>query len=305
LADNAGSGIWLELSLRASNDAVDAITEVFRAHGVGGVAVEPVILPGADEGFEVDCDESRIVAFIRGDQESEGRARHIEEAIWHLQAFDLAPISRLERRHVDEEDWANAWKEHFHPLRIGKHFVVKPTWRDFDSRPDDVVIELDSGMAFGTGLHPTTRMVIEEMEGCVTPGQQILDMGTGSGILAVAAAKLGASQVIAIDADPVACQIAAENAVLNGVDGIVKVATGAEPPFNGRFDVILANIVAAVIAGMASDLARLMDAHSFLIVSGIIEQRVSLVAEALGASGLKVVRTRMSGDWICQVVKLA
>jgi len=302
LAHSEATNQWVELSVYASVEAVDAIAEVFRAHGVAGIAVEPAIQPAADEGSRESNVGPRILAYLPVTNQVEAREREIEQALWHLTAFDLAPVSEVSKRLLAEEDWANAWKEHFHPLRIGRNMVIKPSWREVQRSPADVVIELDPGMAFGTGLHPTTRMVLEAMESFTPLGSRVLDLGTGSGILAVAAAKLGAAHVLAADVDPLACAIASENARLNHVEDVVRVAPGSAEVAQGTYDLILANIIASVIADLAPEFRRLMGPKSRLIASGIVEERAHLVEAAFQAAGLVVVETRRSDDWLCQVV---
>lgn len=305
MADSSGRS-WLQLSVDASNDAVDAISEALRSHGVNGVAVEPHIVPGDDDGYRATSEASTVSAFIYKGEDSEAQVRAIEEALWHLQAFDLAPISEIQVREVHEEDWANAWKEHFHPLRIGKHVVIKPSWRELDPAPDDIVIQLDPGMAFGTGLHPTTRMVLETMESSLNcEGARVFDVGTGSGILSVAAAKMGADRVLAVDTDEIACRVATENAALNEVDRIVTVCQGTVSQGEGTYEILLANIIASVISEIAVDLSRLMDQRSVLVTSGVIREKSALVEDAFQRVGLDIFETRGSGDWHCYCARLS
>lgn len=304
LADNQARE-WLQLTLEASNDAVDAISEALRSHGVSGVAVEPHIEAGADDGYLPVGDTSTISAFIYRDDGFEAKFDRIERALWHLRAFDLAPMTELQVREVREEDWANAWKDHFHPLRIGEHIVIKPSWREIEPEVDDIIIELDPGMAFGTGLHPTTRMVLEALEGLDVSGRSVFDVGTGSGILSVAAAKMGSGAVLAVDTERVASDVATENVMLNGVADVIEVRVGTVADGHSRYGVIMANIIASVIADIAPDLRSLMDHDSILIASGIIDVRASLVEESFALAGLEVVEKRVSGDWLCYVARIA
>jgi ribosomal protein L11 methyltransferase len=292
---------WIELEVTAATEAVDAIAEVFRSHGISGVAVEPSVVPADDEGIQYAGDSARILAYIPFDDDAARRQTQLEQVLWHLRAFDLAPISALSTRVIAEEDWANSWKEHFHPLRIGRRFVIKPSWREFDAQPDELIIALDPGMAFGTGLHPTTRMMLEAMEDVIVTGDRVFDVGTGSGILAIAAARLGAAEVLAVDVDPIACSIASENIGLNKVDSVVSVSEGSGGS-EGTFDVVLANIIATVIADLAPTIRGLMKADSRLIVSGIIEERAHLVSEAFAEAGLEIITTWRDRDWLCQLV---
>jgi ribosomal protein L11 methyltransferase len=306
LGDSAPPRRWVELSLFAAPEAVDAVAEVFRSHGVTGVAVEEEIAAGGDEGFDRTGASARILAYVPDGADAGDKVRRIEEGIWHLRAFDLAPMSPVTTRLLDEEDWATAWKEHFHPLRVGRRIVVKPTWRDYESSAGDVVIELDPGMAFGTGLHPTTRMMLEVMEtsGVVTTDSSVLDVGTGSGILAIAAAKLGARRIVALDVEAVAVDVATENVSVNEVSDVVTVAKGSIDDSEETFDVIFANIIATVIADMVPDFAERMTPASTLLVSGIIDERAHLVADAFERSNIRIAETRRDGDWICHTARL-
>lgn len=288
---------WVELSVEAHPEAVDAIADVFRQHGTNGVAVEQPIQSHI-EGEEppVKTGNPVIRAFLPANDRVEDEISAIESDLWHLQAFDLSPIGSLRRRDVEEEDWAHGWKEHFHPLKIGR-VVIKPSWRDWKGQPDEIVVELDPGMAFGTGLHPTTKLMIEGLQERVRPGMEVLDLGTGSGILAIPAARLGA-QVTALDISDVAVQVASENVAINDVADLVAVAEGAIGTVSGRrFDLILANIIASVLADIAKDLTAALKPGGEVLASGIIDERVDLVRSAFTDAGLEIADAISEGDW--------
>jgi len=296
------AGQWLELSVESSAEAVDAIVEVFRSRGINGVAVEPSVSKGIDEGFTVVDGPCMVKAYIPLDDHSGEHVLELDHALWHLRAFDLSPLSELRTTVVAEEDWANAWKDHFHPVRLGQRIVIKPSWREFAANSDDIVLELDPGMAFGTGLHPTTRMVLEAMETCVLPGFSVFDVGTGSGILAVAAAKLGSASVLAVDTEPVAVRVARENVVLNSASELVTVREGSVEQGNATYDVVLANIIGSVISEMAQDLARVLNPDGVLITSGIIAERLPMVEAAFADANLRIAERMQSDDWFCLIV---
>ena len=202
----------------------------------------------------------------------------------------------------DEENWAEAWKKHYHPLRIGERIVVRPLWESVDLGPDDIEIALDPGMAFGTGTHPTTQLCLQALETAVSPGTAVLDLGCGSAILAIAAAKLGAGNVYAIDNDPVAMEAAAENVTQNGVADRITLATGSLPEvkaLNRQFDLALVNILARIIIPMAeSGLGDVVKPGGIAIFSGLIRSQQDEVEAALKQAGLHTENRHFMGDWV-------
>jgi ribosomal protein L11 methyltransferase len=214
--------------------------------------------------------------------------------------------AELSERRVAEEDWAEAWKEHFHVERFGRRIVVVPSWRDYAPLSGDAVVQLDPGMAFGTGQHETTRMCLEALEDAVRPGARVLDAGCGSGILSIAAARLGARDVLAVDVDPDCIRVTRENVAKNDLAGRIRAEQGSlgdawpfVEPADDRFDVAVANIIARVIVDLAEPLVRALKPGGTLIVSGIIAEREGEVVAALTAVGARITSTRAMGEWRC------
>jgi ribosomal protein L11 methyltransferase len=205
---------------------------------------------------------------------------------------------------VAEEDWANAWKEYYRTTRVGQWLVIKPSWLDYQQLAGDLVIEMDPGMAFGCGTHATTALCLKLLEKHIRPGMTIYDIGTGSGILAAAAAKLGAGRVLALDIDPVACRAAQENAARNKVNDLVSVRQGslAEHSDSGA-DLVVANIIADVIADLAPDAAAVLSPGGIFIASGIIRDRLDMVIEAVEAAGFAVCEVVEEGLWVALVLQ--
>ena len=212
---------WLELSVTVDQEAAESVSELLARYGYnGGVVVDQPFKPG-DEGPEFEYDTARPVTlrtYLPVDESSEETRARIEQALWHL--GQMRPVGNLQVQQLEEEDWANAWKRHYGVQRIGVRTVIVPSWLDYDPAPGEVVLHLDPGMAFGTGLHPTTQLCVRLLERYVTPGARTLDLGTGSGILAIAAAKLGARPVLALDNDPIAIDATVENVARNGGDAL-------------------------------------------------------------------------------------
>ena len=285
---------WLEVSVAVDGEAAEAVSEVFNRWGHGGAVVEMLYSKDSTYHYEDQPLVSVKTYLSLDDEESK---RKIEEAIWHLGR--LYPIPEPSLRVLAEEDWANVWKKSYQPVRIGRHLVIVPSWCKFAPEPGDVIIELDPGMAFGTGLHPTTRMCLVALEKYVKPGQSVLDMGAGSGILSIAAARLGAAPVLAVEKDPLAARVAQENIALNKVQGSVDVETGSLEKVTGQFDFLLINILAEVIVQLVEDglLSHLVPGGYF-VAAGIVDERASMVCEALESCQATIVDRWQETDWV-------
>jgi ribosomal protein L11 methyltransferase len=299
---------WLELSVDVEPEAVESISELLAQHGYnGGVVIDQPIITGAD-GPEYTYDTSRPVTlrtYIPLDAQAEEIRQRLEQALWHF--GQMRAVGPLSARPLEEEDWANAWKQHYTIQRIGQRTVIVPSWLEYQPEPDDIVLRLDPGMAFGTGLHPTTRLCMRALEDYVKPEMhRILDLGTGSAILAIGAAHLGGPDlhVWALDVDPVAVDVAAENVARNGLSDRITVAAGSldvgeVPP--RRYALIVANILARVIIALAPALYDALEPGGVLIASGIIAERGDEVDAALRAAGLRLLEHRSEGDWLAVV----
>ena len=212
---------WREFRIQASAEAAEAVAALFRRWG-GDVLVEhPLVQTGDADEYDTPAEALRTIrTYVSEEADWQRAEQEINRAIGILRAFDLAPLGTLDTRWTAEEDWEVAWRKHYHTLRVGRRWVVTPSWLDYAPRSDDLVITLDPGLAFGTGLHPSTQLCLELLETLPVQGAHVLDLGTGSGILAIAAARLGAAQVLALDVDATAARTAGENIGVNGVADI-------------------------------------------------------------------------------------
>jgi len=260
-----------------------------------------------DEGLGARLDPSRpsiVRAYLpAGDPGVVERATaEVGAALGHLQAFGLRPIGDVSTRVIQEADWAEAWKAHFPVLRVGRRLVIRPTWRRHRARPDDVVLALDPGMAFGTGLHPTTRLCLARLEAVadrgLVAGARVLDVGCGSGILSIAAARLGAASVLGVDTDPIAIEATIANAARNGLADRIAARPGSVPTGDGLFDVVLANLIASLLVQLATRLRDELRPGGTLLASGIFIDREADVAAAFEAAALAVTGRSVEGEWI-------
>jgi len=301
---------YLEVTFTVQPEAVEAASEIARRHVPGGVSID-VPFEAIDEEGGVTLDRQAPVVLRAWLRAEDGAGKPALAALRReLRALDEGLVRPLRSRTVDDASWADAWKRHFTVLRVGTRLVLRPSWRRYRARRGDVVIELDPGMAFGTGQHATTRMCLETLEERIRQGALVLDLGTGSGILAVAAALLGAAQVDAVDIDPIAVRAAGENAARNHVERIVRVAEGSlgeawpfdEPPA-ARYDLTLANLSSRLVQELARPLVEALRAGGVALVSGLIEEHEVACRSALEAAGGRVVDTRPDGPWRLFIVE--
>jgi ribosomal protein L11 methyltransferase len=303
-AGAARTGKWLELAVEADSEAVEAVSEILARVAPGGTTIEPGF-ELVDEGLGARIDPERpatLRAYVpaRDAATIERATATVTEALGHLQAFGLRPIGELRTRIVDESDWATAWQDHFHVLHLGRRLVIKPSWRRHRRVADQVVIDLDPGMAFGTGLHPTTRLCLQGLEDLAqrAPLGRVLDVGCGSGILSIAAVKLGATRALGVDIDPIAVEATVANARHNRVGKRVRAREGSIPSGEGPFDTVLANLIAGVLMEIAPDLAGELVPGGTLIGSGIFIEREPATRSALEAAGFEITRRLHESDWV-------
>jgi ribosomal protein L11 methyltransferase len=299
---------WLEITVNCEPEYAEAVAEVLARYAPGGVAIQQNALDLTGDEWRPDGPlepVASVCAYLPFEPGLEEKRRQVEQALWHLR--QITPIPEPQFLVVAQEQWASAWKEHFHVTRIGQRFVIKPSWRDYAPQDDDIMIELDPGMAFGTGLHPTTQMCLLALERYLRPGDCVLDLGTGSGILAIAAAKLGAAACLALDIDLVAVGAARANVSANDVGNLVRVEQGSlAHTSNVRFqvskdgfDLALVNILAKVIVELCGEgLGNMVRPGGLVVFAGLIDTQEVEVREALEQIGLQVIERTGEKDWV-------
>ena len=300
---------WIEakVTLASTHDqlVVDLICDVFYDLKVKGVVVDdPDLEP--EESWAPDAvakpTHSAVTGYLPADAEWESHRNQLEAAISRISGENAFEYT-IAYKPIDEEDWAESWKAFFHPQKITQHLVIKPTWRTYQPSPGEQVIELDPGMAFGTGTHPTTMLCIQLLEKYIKPGDAILDVGTGSGILMIAAAKLGAAKLTGLDLDPMAVDVARRNLDQNRIQpDMVELSVGdLVHTVTGHFDIVVANILAEVIIDLLDDVARVVRPGGRFLCSGIIESRQAAVAEKMAACGFDVIEVKMEEEWVAMI----
>lgn len=343
---------WHEITIHTTEEAIEMITNHLHELGAGGVSIEEsgTLNKARDTSFgqwyekplnDIPEGRAEIKGYFSEGTDVEELLADLNAFYAELESYDIDTGSpRMETKVVDEEDWAHAWKAYFKPIRVSERLTIKPTWEEYEpASPDELILEMDPGMAFGTGTHATTSLCLRTLEKVVRPGDDVVDVGTGSGILAVAAVKLGAHHVLALDLDPVAVSSATENAELNGLTenitirlsdllgvlGGTTVAAINEAALNAPAStrpadtspalpaedlgirlpvrVVVANILAEIIMTFTDDVYRALQPGGVYIASGIIEAKEEAVKEALRASGFTVRDTYREEDWVAIVAE--
>jgi len=291
---------WLEMSIRVPAEYVEPVAALFQRYGEGGVVIEE---PGGfnpDEGEQPPSPSTPTLrTYLPNTPDSQPNREMIHIGIslfGHLHS-----LPSLQVREVQQAEWESAWKAHFPLLHVSKHLVITAPFHEYQQRKDEVVITVDPGMAFGTGHHPTTRRCLLSIERLITPGARVLDVGSGSGILAIAAAKLGAGTVVALETDEVAYRVGADNVRANGVESRVRCHHASLPYTEaptGSADLVLANISAKALAELAPALRDALKTDGWLVAAGILQERPGNVEQAFAAAGLAVRETFVDDDWV-------
>lgn len=308
---------WQEIQVTVHRDGVEAVANILHETGANGVIIEDPQLkwqyieekrwdyyefPEEETG---DPDLVVVKAYLPEGTKLAAQVEDVKRAVNDLKHYHLPELfCELAFNLVDDQDWATSWKQYFKPEKVGEKIVIKPTWEEYQAREGEIVIELDPGMAFGTGTHPTTAMCIRALEQLFPGPRVVYDVGTGSGVLAIVAAKLGAEDVLAIDLDETAVKVAWENADQNDVTHIVRVKEGnlldtvAEPA-----DLIVANIIADIIIMVTPAVKELLHRGGRFLCSGIIEEREGEIRAALEVSGLSILETWREEGWVAMLAE--
>jgi len=292
---------WIEISLETDGEAAEAVADLLQRYGYQGVSIEQL-------GIEVEAWEedlpppTRLVvrAYVPDNAEAPAIQQQLESGLAYLRM--IYPVPEPAYRRISEEDWAEAWKVHYHPIKVGRRLYIRPAWEEAPLEPGDLEIILDPGMAFGTGAHPSTQLCLMALEDLVPLPPRVLDLGCGSGILAIAAARLGAEHILGLDIDDIAVIATGRNAALNGVSTQITAQQGsletllASPQ---RFGLLLANILAKTIIHLCEEgLGNVVEPGGVGVFGGIIEEQADDVESALRAAGLTPYRRRTMGDWV-------
>lgn len=305
---------WREISVKTDIEATDAVSGILMQCGAGGVLIEDPNLVNQmikDNVWDAYAFSEEFLkrnfivvkAYLPCDSSLDEGLRDLKALLHNLNAVILpGSIKDVSFTNVREEDWANSWKAYYKPVRVSECIVIKPTWEDYHPSPGELVIELDPGMAFGTGTHPTTVMCIKLLEKTIKGGETVFDIGTGSGILAITAAKLGARSVKAVDIDETAVKAASDNVVVNGVTDVVEVMSGnLLDRVSGQADIVVANIVADVIIKVCPNAVKAVQIGGRFIASGIIDTRKEDVLAVVQKNGLVVEEVCQERDWVSLV----
>lgn len=299
---------WLEVALEVDGERAEAVAEVLQRFAPGQVVIESTRIAEDPEGEGYPVGPLRVKAYLPWDETVEERRQQVREALYYLGR--ILPLPEPTFRRLEVRDWADAWKAYYRPVTIGQRLVIVPAWME-NPYPDRVALTLDPGMAFGTGMHPTTQMCLAEVERLTTAGVDVLDIGCGSGILAIAALKLGANRAVGVDTDPEAVRVARENAARNGVAERFVVAQGSVAEVRagvGPFveaPLVLANILAGVLVRLLREegLAATVTPGGYLVLSGILAEQAEEVLAVAEAAGLTLAQRRQMGDWVTLTVR--
>lgn len=296
---------WLEVSLTVNGEAAEAVADVLTRFAPEGVAIEGLQFEVTPDDHGVPVGDVIVRAYLAADDQLEATRAKLEEALWHL--GQLLPLPAPTYQSIADKDWSESWKANFQPIRVGKRLMIVPAWLNPPLAPEDIPIRLDPGMAFGTGTHPTTQLCLTAIEKHVRPGQAVLDLGTGSGILAITAAKLGAGPVWALDIDPEAVRVAGENTIANGVADQIQIQQGSLAEVlraNYSAPFVVANILARILNDMLDrGLAQTVKPGGLIVLSGILDSQAYEARAHLTSNGLTLLAQEHIDDWVALIAR--
>ncbi len=309
---------WTEIRVKTTTEAVEAVSNIFYEVGAQGVVIEDpndFLYQQKDElswdYIEEDVflngyDGAIVKAYISEEENVLAKVEEIKERVANLPGFGInIGDGIVELEEVHQQDWENAWKQYYKPVKVSEKIVIKPTWEEYDAKPGELIIELDPGMAFGTGTHETTNMCIQALEKYINSDVSVLDIGCGSGILSIAASKLGANRVLGVDLDPVAVKVSKENIQMNNLLGSIEIKHGnLMDVVSEKADIVVANIIADIIIQLSDSVADYMKENGLFISSGIIMPRLKEVKKVIEDKGFKILEVNTKGEWACIVAKL-
>ncbi len=310
-------GTWIEIKVITESEAIEPISGIFYSLDVKGVAIEdPKDILNREQGpltwdfadiniLEYKGEAAVVKGYFSEEDNIDELLKYIKEKMEDLKNIGInVGKGEIFCNKVKEEDWANNWKKYYKPAKVGDKIVVKPIWEEYEGKLGEVIVELDPGMAFGTGTHETTRMCVKALEKYVSKDTVVFDIGTGSGILAITASKLNAKKVVGVDLDPVAVDSAKENIQFNQVNNIEVLQGNLMDVVSGKADIVIANIIAEIIVVLTEDVKKFIKPGGYFISSGIIRDRKELVVQKLNECGFKIVEINEDGEWICIVATI-
>lgn len=310
---------WLEIKVVTQIENEDVVSDILYTVGAKGLDIEDprdveeisIKKTGTEWDFidekllNLDSDKMTIKAYFSEKEDITEIKRyvleHIEQKPYMEKGLKYGEVLFEE---IEDKDWSEVWKKGYKPMRVGKNLIIKPTWENYEEKPNDIIIELDPGMAFGTGDHETTSMCLEALEEYVDDQDLVYDIGCGSGILSIAASKLGAKKVVGVDLEPLAVDVSEENKKMNNVKDEVEIIHGnLLDVVKDKADLIVANIIAEIIVGMSADLSNFLKIDGIFIGSGIILSKIDSVVNSLEDNGFTIIEVRKLNEWACVIAK--
>lgn len=306
---------WIEVTVVTSSEATEAVSGIFYTLDVQGVSIDdakdvefkkkhPAYADFFDEAVLNKDKDAIVKGYFKETDDFDEIIKYIEEGVNNLTEYGLDKGKGIVTYHkVNEEDWENNWKKYYKPTKVGDRVVVKPIWEEYEAKDGELIVEMDPGMAFGTGTHETTRMCVKALEKYVKAEDTVFDIGTGSGILSIAAARLGAKHVVGVDLDPVAVDSATKNVGYNDISNIEILYGDLMEVVKGKAEIVVANILAPIVMILCDGVKEFINDGGFFIASGILNTQEEMIKEKMESVGFKIEEVIADGEWVCIVAK--